>query len=389
MRYTIPDYYREFHCTASQCPDTCCAGWKIMIDETSLKKYRMVKGAVGNRLRNGICWKDASFRQYQHRCEFLNEENLCDLYSDLGPGMLCRTCRTYPRHIEEFQGLREISLSLSCPEAARIILKHAGPVRFLSADRDRRETEDEDFDYLLFSQLMDTRDTAIAILQNRELPFSVRMSMALALAHDLQGRILRGDLFSGEELRMRYQKESAPRWFQKRLKGKTGQTEKRYLFMKEMFGAFSQLEVLRKEWPQYLNRMEDALYVRSPESYAHMRGKFLEEAVLDKESGMLWECHWEQLAVYFIFTYFPGAVYDQNAFAKMKLAAVSVLWIQEMVLAEWISRGETVSFSQLHSISYRYSREIEHSDDNLNQLEQILTEDKRFSFEKLLWCIVN
>ena len=36
--------------------------------------------------------------------------------------MLCDTCRNYPRHIEEFESLREISLSLSCPEAARILL---------------------------------------------------------------------------------------------------------------------------------------------------------------------------------------------------------------------------------------------------------------------------
>lgn len=36
--------------------------------------------------------------------------------------MLCDTCRNYPRHIEEFEDLREISLSLSCPEAASILL---------------------------------------------------------------------------------------------------------------------------------------------------------------------------------------------------------------------------------------------------------------------------
>lgn len=27
--------------------------------------------------------------------------------------MFCRTCRNYPRHIEEFEGLREISLSVA------------------------------------------------------------------------------------------------------------------------------------------------------------------------------------------------------------------------------------------------------------------------------------
>ena len=32
MIYTFPHYYNHFKCTASGCPDTCCAGWGIMID---------------------------------------------------------------------------------------------------------------------------------------------------------------------------------------------------------------------------------------------------------------------------------------------------------------------------------------------------------------------
>lgn len=39
MQYSIPDYYKEFHCIADQCEETCCAGWQIMIDKKSLKKY--------------------------------------------------------------------------------------------------------------------------------------------------------------------------------------------------------------------------------------------------------------------------------------------------------------------------------------------------------------
>ena len=70
-----------------------------------------------NRLHNDIDWKQHVFRQYNRRCAFLNEENLCDIYTEAEPEMFCRTCRNYPRHIEEFEGLREISLSLSCPEA--------------------------------------------------------------------------------------------------------------------------------------------------------------------------------------------------------------------------------------------------------------------------------
>ena len=44
MQYTIPDYYKEFTCIADKCEDTCCAGWKIVIDKKSLNKYKHVKG---------------------------------------------------------------------------------------------------------------------------------------------------------------------------------------------------------------------------------------------------------------------------------------------------------------------------------------------------------
>ena len=26
MQFTVPDYYKQFTCTAGQCPATCCAG---------------------------------------------------------------------------------------------------------------------------------------------------------------------------------------------------------------------------------------------------------------------------------------------------------------------------------------------------------------------------
>ncbi len=51
-----------------------------MIDPASLKKYRQTKGRLGSRLHNEIDWEEGAFRQYEKRCAFLNEENLCDLY---------------------------------------------------------------------------------------------------------------------------------------------------------------------------------------------------------------------------------------------------------------------------------------------------------------------
>ena len=37
MQFTVPDYYKQFTCTAGQCPATCCAGWQIQIDPASCR----------------------------------------------------------------------------------------------------------------------------------------------------------------------------------------------------------------------------------------------------------------------------------------------------------------------------------------------------------------
>ena len=130
MRYMKPHYYDAFRCIADQCPETCCAGWQIVIDEDSLEKYSRIENSFGNRIRNSVDWEEGIFYQYDKRCAFLNEQNLCDLQSELGEEALCDTCRRYPRHVEEYEGLREYSLSLSCPVTAAMILQEKEPVTF-------------------------------------------------------------------------------------------------------------------------------------------------------------------------------------------------------------------------------------------------------------------
>ena len=123
MLYTIPDYYDEFTCIADACEDTCCAGWQIVIDKESLQKYKRIRSNFRKRMLRSVNWFGSTFRQDKDkRCAFLNENNLCDLYLAQGEDGFCKTCREYPRHTEEFEGVREITLSLSCPEVARIVM---------------------------------------------------------------------------------------------------------------------------------------------------------------------------------------------------------------------------------------------------------------------------
>ena len=42
MEYVYPDYYRQFTCIGGECPDTCCAGWEIVIDDKTLESIRNI-----------------------------------------------------------------------------------------------------------------------------------------------------------------------------------------------------------------------------------------------------------------------------------------------------------------------------------------------------------
>lgn len=398
MLYTIPHYYKKFQCIAGECPDTCCAGWQIVIDDRTREKYRRAEGAFGNRLHNSIDWKESCFQQYEGRCAFLNDENLCDIYQEAGKEMLCRTCRNYPRHIEEFEGSREISLSLSCPEAARLILSCREPVQFLTAEKEGEE-EYEDFDFFLYTKLTDARDLMIRLLQDRREPVSLRIAMVLSLGHDLQRRIRSGQLFLVDQLLERYGKEGAFRRMEERIKPYRVDKKSRSRLVRELFEIFGELELLKADWPQYVKRAKQGL-AQEEEQFA--AGEEAAQVTAGEESAAEWkketqdETSWEiwmeQLMVYFVFTYFCGAVYDENAYGKIKLAVVSTLLICEITRGIFTDPSESSGkdlFSILTESAWKYSKEIEHSDVNLGRLERLFREKSCCGLENLLRVVLS
>lgn len=382
MLITIPHYYNKFHCIAGECPDTCCAGWQIVIDDRTRRKYENYKGSFGSRLHNSIDWKESSFKQYDRRCVFLNEDNLCDIYQEAGKDMLCKTCRNYPRHIEEFEGSREISLSLSCVEAARLILGCREPVRFLTREKTGEE-EYGDFDFFLYTKLEDARDVMMKILQNRKFPMAVRMGAVLALAHDLQRRINRQELFLADGLLERYQKAGALERLQKKFLTYRISGEERFGKIQELYGFFGELEVLKADWPEYVKIRGSRLFGKGKEFYADLRRRFLEKQASD------WDIFLEQLMVYFVFTYFCGAVYDGHAYEKIKLAAVSTLLIGELAMAEWVEDPAVPGLEVFIDAGHRYAKEAEHSDLNLNRLETLFRGKEVCGLESLLGVILS
>ena len=222
--------------------------------------------------------------------------------------------------------MREITLSISCPEVARILLKKEEPARFLEYEKEGEEAY-EDFDLLAYSKLAEGREVMLDILRMRELGLELRAGLVLALAHDMQVRLKKGEVFSCDQVFERYQKEKAREFIRLKLMESGDNIEERYAFSRQMFQNLYQLELLREDWE-----------------------------------------------VYFIYTYFCGAVYDGRAYAKIQMAVVSVMLIYEMLAARWRKNEKQLDFEDVVEIVYRYSREVEHSDQNLEAMEQMMEE---------------
>lgn len=366
MLYTIPDYYKEFQCIADKCEDTCCAGWQIVIDKKSLKKYRKVRGNFARRLHRYIHWHKGIFKQSEDkRCAFLNEQNLCDMYTALGEKSLCKTCKRYPRHVEEFENVREVTLSVSCPEVARILLNKKEPVSFLSFER-KGDEEYEDFDPFLYSELVEAREVMLRILQNRNIEIAVRAGLIWGLAHDMQVRIKRRELFSCDEVFAKYQKEKAADFVRKKLAEKGKNKRQCYSEALQMFRNLYRLELLHEEWAVHLEETEAILFGKGADFYTGIHEEFADWLNENMPDWKLWI---EQLLVYFVFTYFCGAVYDGNVYAKARMAVVNVFFIYEMLAARWVKNERMLDMEEVIMMVYRYSREIEHSDQNLELVE--------------------
>ncbi len=362
MRYIKPDYYDDFKCIADKCPDTCCAGWQIVIDEQTLDKYEEAPDVAAE-----VDWQEGIFKQYGGRCAMLNDRNLCRLIIEKGEGWLCDTCSRYPRHIEEFDGVREMSLSLSCPVAAEMMLQKEESMRFIVEEDDEAdplEEEFEEFDFLLYTQLEDAREVLFSIMQDREIDVERRMELAVEMAKGMQMCLDQERLYDMEDVIGKYREY-------KNLIEDGGAAKSRYALMKENFALFHELERLRPDWTDVLERAESTLYGGSEKEYQSIYEMFMAEFVVSFGKRK-WEIFLEQILMFFLYTYFCGAVYDDCIYSKVAMAVFSACFIQEFIMCGWYAAGKQMDLRECIRMAYRYAREVEHSDENLNMLEEWL-----------------
>jgi len=322
MLVRMPEYAKEFRCLAGDCPHSCCIGWEVVLDGETVALYQSVEGSLGEKLRASMqtdAEGDVCFPLRGGRCPFLDGENLCEIHRALGQAATSITCREHPRFIEDYGPFREITFSAACPEANRLLLESGEPLTF--AEWENGEPTEEGDDWL--DLLLPLRQRMMALLADRSLPLRERLGNFLRLARAAQYLL-------DEEKEARLP-ELAEKW--QPGSGETGELD--------VFPAglrlLAELEVLEPDWRDVLRQAETAEPVA------------VEEPLLERIAG------------YFAFRYLLKTVNDGDLLSRAQLCVLAVLAVERIA-----------AVCGLAEALRRFSREVEHNEDNVEQLLEVL-----------------
>ena len=410
MTEVYPGYYDRFVCIADRCEDTCCAGWEIDIDDASYDAYMRVGGDLGARLN--ACIKtygemngdDSGYEEVyeQHgfvltedmRCPFLDEHNLCDLYKELGEEALCEVCTNTPRNYLEYRQkdtgmVREISVSASCPEAARLIYGSAEPMTFVKKEvPDEPETEISDEDAedeaRLGAFLRNVRDEAISILQDRDKTLDERIRLFLLHADLVQDAI--NDWESGESRLPETVSLDASRLGEDHTEKDHDADIYRHFLIR--MGTYSGLAGIGQAWAERMELLAEN-FVGDPVDHEDNYEEGMENPVYKgyksiylKTSDILnrWLTNngllylYEHLLVYYAFLLLNRSIDDYDYLGKAKLVVLSYLMNRDMDAAIMLKKNSFEKKDREENARI-YAREVEHAEENLADLfEEILFE---------------
>lgn len=334
-----PEYYDDFRCIADKCPDSCCTQWEIVVDDAAADIYERIDGNIGKKLRSSMTIDadgDRIFILENDRCPFLEKSGLCEIHKILGEDCLCSTCREYPRAVQDCGDFAQHDLSLSCPEAARIIL---------SLDKEPSMTEriicvcDEDicYDYEFMEFIKFSRRQLLDIIWDKSASIDKLVEKCVIYAFHIQEHIDNGELdfvFFCEDISVNI----------------VGIDFSYKKILKECLES----DILTDEFRYYLN--EAMCFGDIPlDSYEFSAAK----KAIDSFENIF-----RQLCTHYINRYWLRAAFDGEALEKVLIMTRAFVIVRRLCLV-YYEKNKELSFDEVIRIVQLYSKETEHNTDNM------------------------
>jgi hypothetical protein len=133
MKISATNAVKAFKCLQAECPDTCCKGWSMQLDDITFEKYKVAG------LEEAVSY-DGQVRVMRRdpKTDFCVkfEGGICSIHKNKGPEYLGDACNFYPRVTRNLGDETVMTLTPSCPEALRLMLIEAGE-NYSSIDAER------------------------------------------------------------------------------------------------------------------------------------------------------------------------------------------------------------------------------------------------------------
>ncbi len=333
MKTIYPEYYKDFKCIAGSCPDTCCAGWEIVIDEKYCNIYKNSQAAAAKKATSKMYTdsdNDVCLTLTDGRCPLLNRDNLCEIYIEMGKDALCDVCRTYPRFKKEAGGISFEGISLSCPEAARLILSDN------SFGQLNKEPEFANSELnTIYNSYKFFRETAC----------KGDFFSCMDIAEEIQSELDFGDTERAEEIIAGYE------------------AEKNIPHIDEVYKTalkISSFDILTGEWKECIELLKLHLEkAKKDSSYLNKRN----EAFAFLASCDEIKC----IEIYYMYKYFPEAMDSFDIETMVSVAYTCAMVICEMYTMKKLN-NDMLSFDLKLRLSQLFSKEIEHNEENLEKI---------------------
>lgn len=338
IKLRTPGYYKNFHCISSECKDNCCVGgWQIDIDEETAEYYSTVNGDFGKKLRDNIDYDNLCFKLKDGKCPFLDNNNLCGIYKELGEEHIGIVCDQFPRFTEYFGNVKERGIGLACEEAAKIILTDRSNFSYSETDTDEDVFDDSEFDSSLADMLMLLRDEFMYVIEKTDYTFNQKMIIIINIAADFQNHINNNDYNSMNKLYKKIKQHDFNSCFISDFRQISfNELEQN---MASVWYAYLELETLGDEWPDFTDKIMDFLHPENSnasENNEHESRKIQYNQAFEEYTKYLNSYYAENTAElenilkYYIFRYLLKASYDHDLFGKIQLAAANIAILRDM-----------------------------------------------------------
>lgn len=395
MRY--PSYIKKFRCVGGSCEDNCCGFWQIHIDKKTFEKYENIQDEDTKKFVNDNIFVREKCNTLKTDygqiilgsdkiCPFLNNENYCSLQVKLGEEYLSNVCAVFPRIINKIDDYYEMSLDVSCIEAARLVLLKEEGISFNEEENSigkhfftfHIDTNSEEFKDTNYRYIKEIREKSITIIKNRNYCLSERLYWLGSFLEHVR-----------RELCYNYHnvKESIDKYNGSSFRNGFKRNNENYMlqlsFYRQILEKFSEYD---EEYSEYfkskLKEVRFAFRFDKAESLIENSELFIkayeycEENIFERYSYIF-----ENYLVNHMFKEFFPFSENDIAFDGYIMMLIRFSYVKFILVGQYIYNGE-ISKEKIVRLIQALSKEIEHNEEYLKNILLFLKEyeldNKRF-----------